>query len=70
MRTPSSIINVGMANPVGRQAHQRLVIARTFQIQALHLQWTARRPQHGGSDGNDDLVWLFYMFAPLHLIYG
>ena len=62
-------INVGMANPAGHQAHQRLVIARTFHFQALDLQWTARRPQHGGSDGNDDLVWLFRVFAPIHLIY-
>ena len=53
-------INVGMANPAGHHAHQHLVIARTFHFQALDLQWAARRPQHGGSNGDDGLL------APVH----
>ena len=58
-------INVGMANPAGHQAHQHLVIARTFHFQALDLQRAARRPQNGGSDRNEGLVWLFHAFAPI-----
>ena len=53
-------INIGMANPAGHQAHQHLVIARTFHFQALDFQWAARRPQHGGADGDDGLL------APFH----
>jgi hypothetical protein len=62
-------INVSMANPAGHQAHQYLVITRTFHFQTLNLQWAARRPQHGGADGDDDLVRLLHVFAPRHLIY-
>ena len=49
-------INVGMANPAGHQAHQNLVIARAFHFQALNLQWAARRPQHGGANGDVGLL--------------
>ena len=59
-------INVGMANPAGHHAHQHFVIARTFHFQALDLQWAARRPQHGGSDGDDGRVGHFE-FSPLNL---
>jgi hypothetical protein len=31
-------INVGMANPAGHQAHQHLIIPRTFHFQALDFQ--------------------------------
>jgi hypothetical protein len=62
-------INVSMANPAGHQAHQYLVITRTFHFQTLNLQWAARRPQHGGANGDDDLVRLLHVFAPHHLIY-
>jgi len=59
-------INVGMASPAGRHAHQRFVIARTFHFQALDLQWAARRPQYGGSDGDDGRVGHFE-FSSLNL---
>jgi hypothetical protein len=62
-------INVSMANPAGHQAHQYLVITRTFHLQTLNLQWAARRPQHGSADADDDLVRLLHVFAPRHLIY-
>jgi hypothetical protein len=58
-------INVGMANPAGHYAHQRFVIARTFHFQALDLQWAARRPQYGGSNGDDGRIGHFEL-SPLN----